>query len=74
MKTVNVAETGKKLKRMRKASGIKLKDLIKEIGIASFMPIYKWENGKCLPKVDTLLNLAAVYGVSMEEMLVINEV
>lgn len=74
MKTVNIAETGKKLKRMRKARGLSTYQVRDMLNLTSRGAIYKWERGECLPRVDNLLILADIYGVSMEEMLVIYEV
>lgn len=74
MKTVNVAETGKKLQRIRESKGLSVYRVEKMIDGCSKGAIYKWERGECLPRVDNLLILADIYGVSMEEMLVIYEV
>ena len=74
MKTVNVAETGKKLKRMRQARGLSTYQVRDMLNLTSRGAIYKWERGDCLPRVDNLLILADIYGLSMEEMLVIYEV
>ena len=55
MKTVNVAETGKKLKRMRKARGLSTYQVRDMLNLTSRGAIYKWERGECLPRVDNLL-------------------
>ena len=57
-----------KLKELRKAKGISLKELGSIVGVAeSTMSLY--ENGKRQPDYETLLKLAEVFGVPVDYVL-----
>lgn len=66
-------KTGKRLKDMRKARGIKVAVICEYMGGLSEQAIYKWERGACLPTIDNLLALSHLYNVPMEELLVYEE-
>jgi hypothetical protein len=48
-----------------------VKELQNIFGFNNHMSIYKWQQGKCLPTIDNLVILADVFGVRIEEILVI---
>jgi transcriptional regulator with XRE-family HTH domain len=57
-----------KLKELRKAKGISLKELGSIVGVAeSTMSLY--ENGKRQPDYETLLKLAEFFGVTVDYLL-----
>ena len=56
---------------MRRQRGLSVKDLQDIFGFATPQAIYKWQQGATLPTVDNLVVLASVFGVPMEEILVI---
>lgn len=68
--TIDMVATGKNIKRLRTARGLSVRDLQKIFGFTTPTAIYKWQWGKALPTVDNLLTLAAVLGVSIEDILV----
>ena len=55
---------------MRKAAGISVRDLQNVLGFTNPQAIYKWQNGDSLPTIDNLVILAAVLGVTVDEILV----
>ena len=71
MPTVNLALTGRNIRTMRRQRGLSVKDLQDIFGFATPQAIYKWQQGATLPTVDNLVVLASVFGVPMEEILVI---
>lgn len=73
MIAVDIAETGTRIKTLRKARGIKRAELSRRIG-ADTTTIYNWEIGRNIPTSDKLLNLAIEYGMTMEEILVYKEI
>lgn len=72
MPTINLAATGKNIMALREARGISVKDLQDIFGFGTPNAIYKWQHGAALPTVDNLVVLAAVFGVSVDELLVVN--
>ena len=71
MPTVNLTLTGRNIRAMRRQRGLTVKDLQDIFGFATPQAIYKWQQGATLPTVDNLVVLASVFGVPMEEILVI---
>ena len=71
MPTVNLAMTGQNIRAMRRQCGLSVKDLQDIFGFTTPQAIYKWQQGATLPTVDNLVVLSRVFGVPMEEILVI---
>lgn len=71
--TIDMIATGKNINRLRKAAGISVKDLQKIFGFATPQAIYKWQHGASLPTIDNLVVLCTVFGVKMEDILVLND-
>ena len=68
---INPVATGQNINRLRKAAGISVKDLQMVFGFATPQAIYKWLHGTALPTIDNLVVLAAVLGVTMDEIVVV---
>lgn len=71
---IDLAATGRNIVALRKARGISVRDLQEIFGFGTPNAIYKWQNGTALPTVDNLVVLAAVFGVSVDEILVVNRI
>ena len=67
---IDLIETGKNIKRIREASGISVREIQNILGFTNPQAVYKWQNGECLPSIDNLVILAAVLGVTVDEILV----
>ena len=72
MPIINMVATGKNIMRLREAAGLTVKDLQDIFGFATPQAIYKWQHGTALPTIDNLVVLAAILGVSMDEIIVID--
>ncbi len=70
---IDVKATSENLKRLREDRGIKVRVIQKMFGMEYPQAIYSWENpdDKTLPRLDNLVTLAKIYGVSMDEIIVI---
>lgn len=55
------------LKAARVNAGMKQTDVEKALGF-SRSTLTRWENGKCVPRADTLETLCKLYGVSLEDI------
>ena len=65
-----MAATGLNIARLRENAGFSVKDLQVIFGFSTPQAIYKWQRGTALPTVDNLVVLAAVLGVTIEDILV----
>ena len=63
---------GKELKELRLSSGKSLLQFEKETGISN-QNISRWERNEVLPNIDFCVKLARCYGVTLEELIGLNE-
>ena len=68
---IDLAATGQNIKNLRVAAGISVRDLQAILGFTNPQAIYKWQNGDCMPSIDNLVILAAVLGVTVDQILVV---
>jgi transcriptional regulator with XRE-family HTH domain len=68
--TIDMVRTGCNITRLRKESGLSVRDLQKMLGFTTPQAIYKWQQGRALPTLDNLVALAAVFGVKIDDILV----
>ena len=64
MPTIDMAATGMNITRLRINAGLSVKDLAD-----TPQAVYKWQHGVAMPTLDNLVVLAAVFGVSMDEII-----
>ena len=67
---INMTATGINIVRMRQRAGLTVKDLQNIFGFSTPQAIYKWQRGTAMPTVDNLVVLAAVFGVTIDSILV----
>lgn len=72
MPTIDMVGTGQNIVRLRRLNGYSVRDLQNIFGFATPQAIYKWQQGAALPTVDNLFVLAALFGVHMDDILVVN--
>ena len=70
--TINIKGTGIKIMNLRKNSGLSVKELQLILGFATPNAIYKWQNGESLPTLDNLIVLAAIFQVTLDDIIVTN--
>ena len=66
----DIVASGRKMRDIRKARRISVKQVMEYMGFESTQAVYKWEAGRCYPQADNLLALAKLYNVSPMELLV----
>lgn len=69
IRVIDLEETGKNLKKLMKQRGVGVLE-VADVLTTSPQSVYKWLNGKCLPSIDNLLNLAGILEVTMEQIIV----
>ena len=67
---IDMTATGINIVRMRQNAGLTVKDLQDIFGFSTPQAIYKWQRGTAMPAVDNLVVLAAVFGVTIDDILV----
>lgn len=68
---IDMVATGRKIQQLREESGLTVRDLQRFFGFEEPSAIYHWQNGKNLPTVDNLCALSKIFGVSMDEIIVL---
>ena len=68
---IDLTATGQNIKNLRVSAGISVRDLQNVLGFTNPQAIYKWQNGDCMPSIDNLVILAAVLGVTVDQILVV---
>ena len=68
---IDLKRTGQNITRMRKEAGVSVRELQIMFGFTSPQAIYNWQNGISLPSVDNFIVLAAVLGMTIEEIIAI---
>ena len=67
---IDMTATGQNIARLRKRAGLTVKDLQDVFGFATPQAIYKWQRGTAMPTLDNIAVLAAVFGVTIDDILV----
>lgn len=71
MPTIDMVGTGKNIQRLRKQKGLSVKDLQDIFAFSTPNAIYKWQRGMAMPTLDNLIVLAAIFQVTVDDILVI---
>ena len=71
---VNTVETGRNIDMLRTQAGLSVRDMQVVFGFATPQAIYKWFHGTAMPTIDNLVILAAMLGVTMDEIVVVETV
>lgn len=69
---INMVGTGQRISDLRRAAGLSVKDLQDIFGFATPQAIYKWQHGTAMPTLDNLVVLSVVFGVAIDDILVLN--
>ncbi len=70
---IDMTATGMNITRLRKNAGMTVRDLQAIFGFATPQAIYKWQRGEAMPTLDNMIVLAAVFNVSVGDILVLQE-
>ena len=70
---IDMTATGMNIARLRKNAGMTVRDLQAIFGFATPQAIYKWQRGEAMPTLDNMIVLAAVFNVTVDEILVLEK-
>ena len=68
---VDTVATGRNIDRLRTAAGMSVRDMQMIFGFTTPQAIYKWIHGTTMPTIDNLVILAAMLGVTLDEIVVV---
>ena len=71
---IDMIKTGQNITNLRIKSGLSVKDLQDIFGFGTPQAIYKWQHGTSLPTIDNMVVLAAVFGVKVDDILIVSEI
>ena len=72
MPAIDMMATGRNITMLRQAAGLTVRDLQTIFGFATPQAIYKWQHGTAMPTIDNLVVLAMVFGVTMDDIIVVD--
>lgn len=67
---IDMALTGQNITNLRRNAGLTVRALQDIFGFATPQAIYKWQHGTAMPSIDNLIVLAAVFHVTIDEIVV----
>ena len=67
---IDMTATGHNIMRLRISAGLTVRDLQDLFGFTTPQAIYKWQRGECMPTLDNIVALAAVFGVTVDEIII----
>ena len=68
---IDMKKTGENIKRLREAHNISVTDVQQFLGLADPQAVYQWQRGICLPTVDHLCALSHLFGITMNDILIL---
>ena len=72
MRTIDMTRTGANITALRKKNNMSVKMLEEIVGVSA-QAIFKWQRGDALPTLDNLVILAYVFGVTLNDIIVITK-
>ena len=72
--SINMVKTGQNITQLRISAGLSVKDIQLIFGFSTPNAIYKWQNGLAMPTLDNIAVLAVLFGVRIDDILVMDEV
>ena len=70
--TINLRATGDRIRRMRIAAGLSVRELSKMLCLSDVQAVYKWQRGESLPSLDNLVLLSMIFHVSIDDILALS--
>ena len=57
--TIDMVATGKNITRLRKESGLSVRDLAEIFGFTTPQAVYKWQHGTAIPTIEAIFSVPA---------------
>ena len=72
MVAIDMVATGKNIKMMRNKAGKTVRDIQNACGISG-TAVINWQSGKAMPTMDNMVILAHIFGVKMDDIVVVRQ-
>ena len=70
MPTIDMAATGRNIKDRRVKAGMTVADVTNACGVSA-AAVCKWQNGQCIPTIDNMSILAAIWNCRIDDIVVV---
>ena len=70
--SIDLTATGIRITQLRRQTGLTVRDLQDIFGFNTPQAFYRWQRGLTLPTLDNLVVLAAVFGTTLDAIIVRN--
>ncbi len=70
---IDMTATGRNIARLRENAGMTVRDLQAVFGFSTPQALYKWQRGDAMPTLDNIVALAAIFGVTVDEIIVFKD-
>ncbi len=74
MPVIDMKATGMNIKTMIKNKGFKIADVQARCGFNTPQAIFKWFRGDAIPTIDNMIIIADMFGVTIDQIIVVNRV
>jgi len=69
LRQVNMKATGERIQQLRKERGFTVRQITDTLGLIP-QTYYKWVRGNSIPSIDSLIGLADILGVKIDDIIV----
>ena len=70
---IDMIGTGKRIRQLRIAAGLSVKDVQEIFGFSTPQAVYKWQQGAAMPTIDNLVVLSVTFGVAIDDIIVLED-
>ena len=74
MPVIDMRATGMNIKQMIKNKGFKISDVQARCGFHTPQAIFKWLRGDSVPSIDNLVILSDMFGVTIDQIIIVTRV
>lgn len=68
--TLDAVKTGQRIKELRRKAEFTVEEFSEAIGLRGSKVLVKWENGETSPSLVRVLQMADIFGVKVEDIVV----
>lgn len=74
MPVIDVKATGINIKTIMKAKGFKVTDIQDKCGFNTPQAIFKWMRGDSVPTIDNMIIIADMFGVTIDQIIIVKRI
>ena len=70
MPVINMDQTGKQIAELRKNANLTVNEIKEALALTTVNAVYNWQRGQTLPTLDNLVALAALFGCTINDIVI----